>query len=130
VIRLRVEPQALRPSRPVSSSPASGLPCAWQQPLLLAWTSQRCAAPALLTSPLWVNLAILVPLLAFTYWRRRGLSIRGRTLTVATAFGIAFGFVEAEVFREVATIVMLVAVALLAARGARERWAISRPADA
>jgi len=107
----------------------------------------------LLAEPLWVNLAILVPVVSFLCWRRSGLAITGRTVRAAAAFGAGFGFVEAavvvylraaigvgagelplqvipqpllriEVFREAATIVMLVAVALLAARRARERWAV------
>lgn len=114
----------------------------------------------LLAEPWWVNLAVLVPLLTLYGWRRTGLAITRRTLAVAGAFGVAFGFVEAavvaylrvaigvipwgggvvedppplqqipqqllgiEVVREAATIVMLVSVALLGARRARERWAM------
>ncbi|MHB1198424.1 MAG: hypothetical protein ACYCZ6_02475 [Polaromonas sp.] len=104
----------------------------------------------LFATPWWVNLLVFVPLFSFFFWRRTGLAIARRTLAVAAAFGIAFGFVEAavvvylraaigllpgrggaleyapplqdipqsllgiEVFREAATIVMLVSIALLA----------------
>jgi hypothetical protein len=111
-----------------------------------------------LATPLWVNLLVFVPLVSFYYWRRTGLALSGRTLALAAAFGLAFGFVEAavvvylrsaiglvplgtvkypmplqdiphqllsiEVAREAATIVMLLAVAFLVARQARERWAM------
>jgi hypothetical protein len=111
-----------------------------------------------LATPIWVNLLILAPLVSFHFWRRTGLEISRRTLAVAAAFGMAFGFVESavvvylrsaiglvplgnvkhplplqeippslltiEVAREAATIVMLVSLALLVARQARERWAM------
>lgn len=51
----------------------------------------------LLAEPWWVNLAVLVPLLSFYFWRRTGLAIAGRTLAPAAAFAVAFGFVEAAV---------------------------------
>ncbi len=104
-------------------------------------------------------------------WRKRGLAISSRILTVATLFGIAFGFVEAavvvylraavgllpgyggtlgdvarlssgmyqnaqllgelpesllavEVFREAATMIMLISIALLAIKSPRERCAV------
>jgi hypothetical protein len=122
----------------------------------------------LLAQPWWVNLLIVVPIVAAWFWRARPLNISLRQLGWAAAFAGAFGFVEAavvvylraasgllpgyqgtladvvrlagtpyrqdqvalppslltvEVFREAATILMLVAVAMLAARVARERWA-------
>jgi hypothetical protein len=111
-----------------------------------------------LATPLWVNTLVLAPLVSFYFWRRGGLCLSRRTLGLAAAFGVAFGFVEAavvvylrlglglvplgnvkypmplqdiphqllsiEVAREAATIVMLLSVAFLAARQARERWAM------
>src|SRR5262249_5209915 len=121
-------------------------------------------------TPWWVNLLLLVPLVAYGVWRRRGLALDGRTLLAAAAFGSAFGFVEASVvvylqvasgrlpgyagtlaevrrlskdvyqqsqplpqlpqslqtvepLREAATMIMLVAVALLSASSRRERCA-------
>jgi hypothetical protein len=47
--------------------------------------------------PWWVNLFILVPFVAYSLWRKKGLAISVRTLAVAACFGIAFGFVEAAV---------------------------------
>jgi hypothetical protein len=116
--------------------------------------------------PWWVNLLLLVPPLSYCYWRRTGLLLNRRILTILLLFGVSFGFVEAvvvvylrgtlatlaqnssttseastyqqaisllaqipqqlrtiEVCREAATMLMLAAVALLAATGAKERWA-------
>ncbi len=124
-------------------------------------------------SPWWVNGGFLVPIAAFLYWRGRGLDFRPGQLAALTAFGVAFGFVEAavvvylraatgllpgfqsgfaevvrqssalyrqtallqflaappkvlvtvELFREAATMAMLVAIAWLAGRRWRERSA-------
>lgn len=125
----------------------------------------------LFASPWWVNLLLLLPLLACLWWRRRGLELTRQQLAVAALFGIAFGFVEAavviylraavgllpgyggtladvarlsaglyrqaqsvrllppsllrvEILREAATLLMLLSVALLAARRFRERCAV------
>ncbi|MDP3999418.1 MAG: hypothetical protein Q8P76_02395 [bacterium] len=116
----------------------------------------------LFAQPWWVNLLVLVPFLAYYFWRKNSLEIPKFILVVSAVFGIAFGFVEAavvvylrgavglltdyagadiyqqaqilgelpknlwviEFFREVATIVMLVSIALLAVKSLRERWAI------
>jgi hypothetical protein len=51
----------------------------------------------LFAEPWWVNLFILVPLLAYYCWKDRGLAISKRTLIVTAFFGIAFGYVEASV---------------------------------
>lgn len=51
----------------------------------------------LLASPWWVNVLIVVPFLAWFFWRRRGLSITWLQLLYSGIFGIAFGFVEAAV---------------------------------
>ena len=48
-------------------------------------------------TPWWVNLLLLVPLVAYGVWRRRGLALRRNTLLTTAAFGSAFGFVEASV---------------------------------
>jgi hypothetical protein len=119
--------------------------------------------------PWWVNLLLLVPMLSYRLWRRKGLLLSWRKLLLLALFGAAFGFVEAavvvylrtaagvwspysstisqlqhsstayqqvvsslaqfpqslraiEAFREAATMIMLVTVALLAAAKARERW--------
>jgi len=125
----------------------------------------------LFAQPWWVNPFILVPFVAYSLWREKGLTISIRALAVAACFGIAFGFVEAavvvylraavgllpgcgetladvaglssdpnlnaqllrelpeslravEMFREVATMIMLLSVALLAADSLRERCAV------
>jgi hypothetical protein len=124
----------------------------------------------LFAQPWWVNLLILIPVIAFWAWRKQGLEIRRRQLLFIAIFAIAFGFVEAavvvylraavgllpgyqgtltdvqhsaaefykqaealrtfpqsllevELVREAATMVMLVAIALLSSTRARERWA-------
>ncbi|HEV8523757.1 MAG TPA: hypothetical protein VGQ71_04605 [Terriglobales bacterium] len=121
--------------------------------------------------PWWVNLLILVPVLAYLGWRRWGLDLGRQQLIYSAIFGVAFGFVEAagvvylrgavgllpgyggtldevrrlsssiyhqaeavgqlpesllkiEVFREAATLFVLVSVALLAAAARRERFAL------
>ncbi len=51
----------------------------------------------LFATPFWVNLLILAPLVSFYFWRRTGLDLPARTLAMAAAFGVAFGFVEAAV---------------------------------
>jgi len=103
-------------------------------------------------TPWWVNLAIIVPIVSYFLWRKRGLFIPWPNILYATLFAVGFGINEAvvivylragggllstiyqpaqllstlprtEVFREVATILMLIAASLLAAKGLRERWA-------
>jgi hypothetical protein len=109
----------------------------------------------LFAKPWWVNLLILVPIIAgFVF--RRGLTISKVQLMLAALFAISFGLVEAsvvvylraalgilpgyqlldligalpknllgiELYREAATIVILVCVSFLAVRPAKERWAI------
>ena len=125
----------------------------------------------LLAQPWWVNLFVVVPLLALYFWRRKRLEITGAALGWSAAFALAFGFVEGsvvvylrgalgmlpgiagtladvtrlsssvyqqaysidqfprslmtvETLREAATMIMLVAVAALAGRRFRERWAM------
>jgi hypothetical protein len=119
--------------------------------------------------PWWVNLLVFVPLIVWFLWRREGLRLSWRQLTILAAFATAFGFSEAavvvylraaagllpgyagtlsdvqraaaisppaqsisqfpqslltvEVFREAATLVMLVSVATLSGPRSRERWA-------
>jgi hypothetical protein len=121
----------------------------------------------LIAAPWWVNLAVLVPVVAYFYCRRGGIAITARQLAVVGVFAVAFGFVEGsvvvylraatgllpgyqgtledvtrlapqaqlsgelpqslvslEVFREAATIVMLISVALLTPVGRKSRVAI------
>ena len=114
---------------------------------------------SLFAEPWWVNLFVLIPFIAYGFFRK-GLAISSSKLIVAAIYAAAMGFLEAavvvylraatgllpdgkqtpsphqvlndmtrhlftiEIYREVATIVMLVAVALLAVEIARERWAI------
>jgi hypothetical protein len=125
----------------------------------------------LFAQPWWVNVLILMPILAWLSWRRKGLLLPWSRLLFAATFAVAFGFIEAavviylraatsllpgyggtladvarlssrvyqqpptvvelprallvvEVFREAATMVVLLSVALLTARRLRERWAL------
>jgi hypothetical protein len=102
-------------------------------------------------SPWWVNVAVLVPITCFVVWRKNGHPTPWRTLICAGLFAVAFGVDEAvvviylraalafpafgmslanaipqnfafiEVAREVATMVMLITVSLLASRNKREQ---------
>jgi len=45
--------------------------------------------------PWWVNLAILVPVAAYFFWRRSSIPITASQLIVVAVFASAFGFVEA-----------------------------------
>jgi hypothetical protein len=118
--------------------------------------------------PWWVNLIVLVPVLAYFAWRRTGVPLTARQLAISAVFAVSFGFLEAtvvvylraaagllpgyqgtladvvrlsdgtyrqslsvshlpqslltlEVFREAATILMLLAVALLTGETYRAR---------
>ena len=51
----------------------------------------------LFANPWWVNLLILVPVLAYLLWRGKGLQLNAHQLIVAALFAISFGFVEAAV---------------------------------
>src|SRR3990172_74967 len=51
----------------------------------------------LLAEPWWVNLFVFVPFVAYLIWRKSGLAISRRTLTIAAFLGVALGFVEAAV---------------------------------
>ncbi len=51
----------------------------------------------LLAQPWWVNLFILIPIIAYLVWRSTGLKITKKQLLTALLFGVAFGFVEAAV---------------------------------
>jgi len=51
----------------------------------------------LFAAPWWVNLLLLVPVVAFIYSRKDKFSISKRQLAQVALFGIAFGFVEASV---------------------------------
>jgi len=121
--------------------------------------------------PWWVNVLVLVPLLAYFAWRRSGVPLAARQLIVSGVFAASFGFLEAvvvvylraaagllpgyrgtladvihlsgefyrqshaveelpqslltlEVFREAATIVMLLSLAFLSSAKSRSRTAI------
>lgn len=50
----------------------------------------------LFAEPWWVNLLIVIPLIAFLAFRRHRLAITKRRLFVAALFAVAFGFVEAS----------------------------------
>lgn len=47
--------------------------------------------------PWWVNLLMLVPLIAFLLWSRAGLQLSWQRLTLIAFFAVAFGFGEAAV---------------------------------
>jgi len=47
--------------------------------------------------PWWVNLLVLVPVIAYVVWRRNGPALVWRRLALLAAFALAFGFVEAAV---------------------------------
>jgi len=47
--------------------------------------------------PWWVNLLILIPLVALSLWRRTGLQLTWRQLVLIALFALAFGFGEAAV---------------------------------
>ena len=51
----------------------------------------------LVAEPWWVNLAVLVPVVAYFFWRRRPVQISAKQLIILSIFAIAFGFVEATV---------------------------------
>lgn len=51
----------------------------------------------LFAQPWWVNLAILIPLVSYYFWRKEGLRISRETLIATALFGISFGFIEASV---------------------------------
>ena len=121
--------------------------------------------------PWWVNVLVLIPLLAYFAWRRSGVPLAARKLIISGVFAASFGFLEAvvvvylraaagllpgyhatlsdvirlsgefyrqshtveelpqslftlEVFREAATIVMLLCVAFLSSAKSRARTAI------
>jgi len=127
----------------------------------------------LVAEPWWVNLAVLIPVGAYFYWRRSTVPITVRQLIIVGVFAAGFGFIEAsvvvylraaagllpgyqgtladvirssglsqsigqpqsvtevprslltlEVLREAATLVVLIAVALLASVKSRARIAV------
>lgn len=55
------------------------------------------ASSEIVAHPLWVNLLILIPVIAFIAWRKDGLQIGRRPLLLIAVFALAFGFVEAAV---------------------------------
>ena len=51
----------------------------------------------LVAEPWWVNLLVLIPLLAYFSWRRNGVPLAPRQLLISAVFAASFGFVEAVV---------------------------------
>jgi hypothetical protein len=51
----------------------------------------------LVAEPWWVNLLLVIPLLAYFLWRSSGVSLTPRQLLMSGVFATAFGFVEAVV---------------------------------
>lgn len=121
----------------------------------------------LVAEPWWVNLAVLIPVGAYFWWRRSSLAITSGQLIIVGVFASAFGLVEAtvvvylraaagllpghpetlkdverlapqaqllieipqsllrlEVFREGATMLMLISIALLTPVRAKSRVAV------
>src|SRR6266481_2867407 len=51
----------------------------------------------LVAQPWWVNLLVLVPLLAWFSWRRGGVTLTALQLLITGVFAASFGFLEAVV---------------------------------
>lgn len=51
----------------------------------------------LVAQPWWVNLALMIPVVAYFSWRRRPVPITARQLIILGVFAGAFGFLEATV---------------------------------
>jgi hypothetical protein len=51
----------------------------------------------LVAQPWWVNLIVLVPVLAYGSWRRGGVSLSAQQLVFGGVFAASFGFLEAVV---------------------------------
>lgn len=51
----------------------------------------------LVAEPWWVNLAVLIPVGAYLWWRRTSIAITARQLILVGAFATAFGFLEATI---------------------------------
>ncbi len=51
----------------------------------------------LVAQPWWVNLIILIPPLAYFFWRRGGVPLRVRQLVISGVFAASFGVLEAVV---------------------------------
>jgi hypothetical protein len=51
----------------------------------------------LVAQPWWVNLTVLVPVLAYGTWRRDGVSLNAQQLVISGVFAASFGFLEAAV---------------------------------
>jgi hypothetical protein len=52
---------------------------------------------SLVAQPWWVNLAILVPIAAYFWWRRSSIAVTATQLIIVGLFATAFGFLEATV---------------------------------
>ncbi len=51
----------------------------------------------LIAQPWWVNLIVLIPPLAWFFWRRGGVPLSARKLVISGVFAASFGFLEAVV---------------------------------
>ncbi len=51
----------------------------------------------LVAQPWWVNLIVLIPPLAWFFWRRGGVPLSARKLVISGVFAASFGFLEAVV---------------------------------
>ena len=51
----------------------------------------------LVAQPWWVNLIVLIPPLAWYFWRRGGVPLNARQLVISGVFAASFGFLEAVV---------------------------------
>ena len=51
----------------------------------------------LVAQPWWVNLIVLIPPLAWIFWRRGGVPLNARHLVISGVFAASFGFLEAVV---------------------------------
>jgi hypothetical protein len=63
------------------------------------WQAQAGGEPMtrLIAQPWWVNLLIVVPAVAYFYWRNNRVPMTSLQLISSSVFGAAFGFVEAVV---------------------------------
>ncbi len=106
----------------------------------------------ILATPLWVNLAILIPFILWFVWKK-GLNLTKHQLIISAIFALAFGITEAiivvylrdigqsliqtnalgglpnnivalEMIREACTLIMLAAVAISSAKPKKERLAL------
>lgn len=51
----------------------------------------------LFARPWWVNILLLIPIISYFFWRRKGLNLSKYILLFAAVFAVAFGLAEAAV---------------------------------